>query len=412
MQTKKALEGVKIADFTWVAVGPTTINYLGDFGATVVRVETHSRPDPARCFGPFKGKPSVDSTGFFTHHNTSKYSMSLNLTKPKGKETAIELIKWADIVSESMTPGAMHRLGLGYEDVIKYRPDIVYYSTCMNGQTGPRAADPGYGQLASALGGVYYLTGWPDRPPATPKGAYTDYVAPRFGALAILAALDYRRRTGKGQHIDLSQVETAAHFVAPTVMDYVVNGRTAEREGNRAGCAAPHAAFPCQGQDRWCAIAVFNDQQWQALCQVIGNPAWTKRAKFSTILARKKNEDELEKLVGQWTSQHTAEDVETLMQQAGVPAHVVETNADLFDDPQLKHRGHFRRFEHAVLGNYAHSAPAIRMSKTPDSQFGAPLIGQHNEFVLKEILHKSDDEVAELLIEGALTTDADLPPIW
>lgn len=414
MERKRALEGIKVIDFSWVVVGPMTINYLADHGATVIKVENHAHPDNSRVIGPYrKGTtPTIDSSGFYVHQNSSKLSVSLDLSKPKGKEIAFKLIKWADVMAESMVPGAMKRLGLDYDSVVKVKPDIIYYSTCMHGQYGPRASSPGYGQLVCALGGIYHLGGWPGRGPAPPEGAYVDYIAPRFGATAILAALDYRRRTGKGQYIDVSQVETAVYLLAPTIMDYLVNSRVMNPNGNRSPYATPHGSFRCKGDDRWCAIAVSSNEEWKAFCKVIGKPSWTKEPKFATLLNRKKNEDELEELVEKWTVNYSPEEVMTLMQAAGVPASVVESNKDLFEDPQLKHRGHFRHFEHPAVGRYTHDSRAFRLPKTPDNQFRAPLMGEHNEYVCKNILGMSDDEISELLAEGVITTEADLPPEW
>ncbi len=412
MKTKKALEGVKIADFSWVAVGPVTTSYLGDSGATVVKIESHTYPDNSRVVGPFKGQPSLDTSGFFTHQNSSKYSVTLNLAKPKGREVALKLINWADVMTESMLPGAMKRLGLDYESVRKVKPDIIYFSTSMHGQYGPRCFSPGYGQLGCGLAGIYNLSGWPDRGPAPPEGAYLDFISPRFGVMAIMAALDYHRRTGKGQYIDMALIETALHFVAPLIIDYSVNGRLPVRQGNRCDWAAPHGAFPCEGDNRWIAIAVRNDDEWKGLCKVMGQPSWSINSKFATLLARKQNESELESHIKEWTMLHKAEELMEKLQAAGVPSSVVESNRDLFEDPQLEHRGHFKRLEHPVMGTYAHDSRAFRLSKTPDNQFAAPAMGQHNEYVLKELLGLSEDEFADLLAEGAITTEADLPKKW
>ena len=308
-------EGVKVLDFTWIGVGPVTIKYLGDHGADVIHVESVSRPDGLRSAPPFKdGQSGINRSQFPANFNTSKYGLGLNMAKPE----AVELIKrviaeWQpDIISESFTPKAMRNWGLDYESVKKIKPDIIYFSTCQQGQTGPRAMYPGYGQLASSLAGYYQITGWPEREPVTPYGAYSDFVNPPNGFAAIVAALEYRRRTGKGQHLDLSQYEGAMHYKAPVIMDYLVNGRITIRNGNRDEVYVPHGVYPCKDEVRaltgpgesWCAIAVTTDEEWEALCDAMGSPAWTQEARFATFANRKENEDELDSLLGEWTAQY------------------------------------------------------------------------------------------------------------
>jgi len=225
----------------------------------------------------------------------------------------------------------------------------------------------------------------------------------------IIAALDYRRRTGKGLYLDQSQVEAGVHFFAPPVMDYIVNQRIMERSGNHHPYAAPHSVYPCRGEDRWCAIAVFTGEEWRGFCDAIGNPEWTKEAKFATFLGRKKNEKELDDLISQWTANITPQEVMSRLQEKGIAAGVVQTMRELYEDPQLESLGFWRYLDHPVIGVHAHQAPPFRLSKTPDRQFTSPCLGQHNEFVYKELLGYSDDEIADFLIEGVITTEADLP---
>lgn len=404
------LEGIKIVAFEWIVVGPLATSYLGEQGATVVKVESHVRPDGSRFIGPFKnGVTHPDYSGFFCHQNSSKYSVTINVKKPSGKDLIVKLIKWADVVVENMTPGVMKSLGLDYESVKAVNPEVIYLSMSIQGQFGPHHMSTGFGQLAAALGGCTDLTGFPDRGPAPCHGAYVDYITARFMPSLILAAIDYRRRTGKGQFIDNSILENTAYFFALPVMDYVINGRVWNRMGNRHPYACPHGAFRCQGDDRWVAIAVFTEEEWQAFCGVLGRPKWTKASRFSTFWERKRNEDELEKLIEAWTVNHTAEQVETLMQAAGVPAGVVESTKDLFSDPQLQFRGTFRELNHTTMGLILRVGPASRFSRTTDVQFAPPILGEHNSFVLGEILHLSEDEISDLYAEGAITTEADFP---
>ncbi len=409
---KQVFEGIKVADFSWVGVGPQGARELAEHGATVVRIESHKRLDQLRLLAPFKDyEPGPDRSAFATCYNTNKYGISVDLKTAKGREVAKKLVEWADIVCESMTPGSMTKLGLDYESLKRIKPDVIMYSTCQLGQYGPYSKLPGYGNIGAAMSGASYLVGWPDRDPAGAFGAYSDFIAPWFLISTLIGALLYRKRTGKGLYIDMSQIEAAITFLAPAILDYTVNGRIAERRGNSSPYAVPHNAFPCLGSERWVVISVSTDEEWDMFCEVIGRPDWTKDLQFRTFMGRKKNEDELNQLIGEWTKEYTPEQVFTMMQEAGVPAGVVENcHHDLFNDPQLKHRCHFRFLEHEVIGKHAYNAPAYILSKTPNHIHKAgPTLGEDNEYVFKEILGYSDDDIADMLIEGVITTDADLP---
>lgn len=404
---RKAFEGVKIAEFSWFIAGPASSKYLADHGATVVKVESHTRVDPQRTLSPLVGgEPTGDNSVTYGRHNANKYSVTLDLKHPNGQKLALKLIMWADIVTENFAPGVMERWGLDYKSVRKLRSDIIYFSSSLQGRGGPHADFAGYGSHASALIGFEEVCGWPDRMPTLPYGAYTDFVCPRFNAAALIAALEYRRRTGKGQWIEQSQCETSLHFFSPPVMDYLVNGRVARRDGNRLPHATPHGIFPCKGDDRWIAIAVFTDKEWRSFCNAIGNMEWTKKTEFTTLSKRKENEDELEKLVGEWTVNYTAEHVEGILQAAGVAANIVAKPSDLFEDPQLKHRNFFARLEHPVVGRQAfeHQESFI-LSKTPrEITMPPPCLGEHNVYVFKELLGMTDDEIANHIVDGSITT--------
>ncbi|MFC1926151.1 CaiB/BaiF CoA transferase family protein [Chloroflexota bacterium] len=401
---KIVLDGVKILDLSWSLAGPMTITYLADFGATVVHVESKTRPDVIRRSGPYvNNEPHPDKSGIFLEYNRSKYGMTLDLNKPAGLEVARRLVAWADIFAESFVPGVISRWGLDYESVKKIKPDIIYLSSSPQGQTGPEAKQRAFGYHLSSLSGFNELTGWPDRAPSGIYTAYTDVIAPKLQAAAIMAALDYRRRTGIGCYIDSSQVEGGSHFLAPLFLDYAANGNSATRTGNRSDYAAPHGAYPCKSEERWITIAVFNSQEWTALCEVMGSPDLAEDHRFSTLLARKQHEDELDAIINKWTGQHTAEKLMEELQGIGVAAGVVQTYEDLFNDPQLNHRGHYVNLEHSSAGRYACDGIPVKLSKTPGGpRFAAPCYGEHNEYVLKEILAYSDEEIADLVSGGAL----------
>ena len=397
------LEGVKVADFCWVWTGPTTTKVLADFGATVVKIESHKRLETWRIQPPFKDDvPGPNRGAIFNSINTSKRSVTINLAHPKGIELAKKFVAWVDVVTENYAGGSMERMGLGYEVLRQIKPDIIMLSSALMGQTGPWHNSPGYGDQLTAISGLTQISGWPDRIPGE-IGFYTDYVAPRFNALTILAALDYRRRTGKGLYLDIAQHQSSVQFVGPIVLDYVVNKRVAARQGNKDDYAAPHATYACKGTDRWCAIAVFTDEEWQKFCQVIGQPAWTKDPRFTTLQARKENEEELDTLVAAWTVNYTDREVMTRLQTAGVPAGLVANAEDQVEhDPQLKHRHFYWELEHPEIGKYRAPRQPCVLSKTPCEIRRAPLIGEHTEATLKEALGMSDEEIAQLVIEGVL----------
>jgi len=391
---KRLLEGIRVVDFTWHLTGPLTTKHLSDLGAEVIIVESRKRP------GWERGAPRTSSTDQFC---TCKLSVTLNTRDSRGLELVKRLIAKSDIVVENFAGGAMERMGLGYEVLKEIKPDIIMLSSSMQGQTGPHYNHPGSGHKLTALAGFSNILGWPDREPGY-IAAYTDFIAPRYNIIAIMAALEYRRRTGKGQYLDVSQYEAGIQFMAPLVLDYVVNKRVVGRMGNQCPYAAPHNAYRCQGEDRWCAIAVFTDEEWESFCKVIGNPALANDPRFATLLARKENEEELDRLVNEWTVNHSAEEVMDMMQAAGVAAGVVETGEDLLDkDPQYKHRQTFREVEYPGIGKYRTQVGAhFLLSKYAYDIKRAPLLGEHNEYVLKELLGIPDDEFDKLVKEGVI----------
>lgn len=399
----KLLEGVKICDFCWVWVGPMTTKTLADQGAEVIKIEGKSRPDVWRVSPPFKdGVVGYNRGGVFNVINTSKKSITLNLSKPKGLEVAKKLVAWADVVTENFAGGAMQKMGLGYEDLKKIKPDIIMMSAAMMGQSGPYTNMPGFGAQLTGLTGFTWVAGWPDREPAD-LGHYTDFIAPRYNALAILAALDYRRRSGKGVHLDMAQFEGCVNFIAPIILDYTANKRVDGRTGNRIPNATPHGAFKCFGADRWCVIAVQTDKEWKSLRKVMGNPAWARDARFTTLMGRKENEDELEKLVETWTVTQTPEQVMERLQAAGVAAGIVSDGKDMFDDdPQLKYRNYYAQIEPPEMGPYFTVSPPYKLSKVSYEIRPAPLMGEHNEYVFKQVLGMSDEEIADLIADGVV----------
>jgi benzylsuccinate CoA-transferase BbsF subunit len=401
---KGPLDGIRICDFSWVGAGPLATKYLADFGAQVIKIESIKHPDIGRMSAPFKDNIiHPDRSAFFLHSNTSKLSITLNIRHPKGLEIAKKIVKISDIVMENFTPGVLDKLGLGYNELKKIKPDIIMASSSIYGQTGPKTRFSGFGNSGASISGHYMLTGWPDRDPVTPGIAYADVVQPIFTAAALMTAIDYRERTGKGQYIDTTQVEAMVQFISPAILDYFANGAIQTRQGNRSTYASPHGVFPCKGEDRWCALAILDEEEWKGLCDAMQNPSWTKDSKFSTFVSRKENEDELETLIAQWTANYDRDDLVTMLQNAGVPSGPVQDASDLVDrDPQLRERGSFVKLNHQVIGNCNHPVPPVKLSKSPSQVKTSPCLGEHNEYVYLELLAIPDEEFVELLNDGVL----------
>ena len=276
-----------------------TTRYFSDYGATVVRVESKHRPDVIRNGLPYaRGKPGINRSGYWANYNSGKMSLALNMSDSRARDIAFELAtNWADVITENFTPGTMEKWGLGYEEIAKINPGVVMFSASMLGRGGPNDSQPGFGPVLTALSGHTNFTGWPDRVPVSPYGAYTDFLIPHMALSAIIAALEYRDDTGKGQHLDLSQLEAALYFLAPNFLDYTVNGRVGTRSGNKDANMAPHNAFPCLGEDRWCAIACADDAQWESLARIMGKPELLQDPRFQNLEKRKANEEELDAIV-------------------------------------------------------------------------------------------------------------------
>jgi benzylsuccinate CoA-transferase BbsF subunit len=398
------LAGVHIVDLMWVIAGPSATRVLADYGATVVRIESTRRLDTARTIGPFQdGSPGPENSGLFQNVNAGKLGLTLDMASDAGREIFLDLVRWADVVTESFSPQAMRSLGLDYETLQQVKPDLIMLSTCLMGQTGPMANFAGFGNLAAAISGFFSLTSWPDRAPAGPFSAYTDYVSPRFTAMAILAALDHRRRTGEGQYIDQSQVESALHFLGPALLDYTVNDREQAPAGNRDPHMAPHGVYAAAGDDRWIALAVQTEEQWQALCAVMQRPELARNPRFATLTSRLAHQDELDAIITDWTRTREALDLETILQEHDIAASVVQRLYDLYDDPQLRHRGHFVPREHPIHGAITVENSRFTLSRTP-AWIGraAPTLGRDNHEVLGAILGYSAERIAALEAQGVL----------
>jgi crotonobetainyl-CoA:carnitine CoA-transferase CaiB-like acyl-CoA transferase len=356
-----------------------------------------------RTSTPYKdGKPGLDRSGYFNHFNANIFSLALNMDHPQALGVTKRLVAEADVVMENFTPGVMERWGLGYEELKKVKPDIIMLRQSGFGFWGPYAQQPAFGMILAAMAGLPNFIGWSDRGPL-PVGvpAYTDCISPRFASAALIAALDYRNKTGKGQLLDISQFETALYFIMPAILDYAVNGREPSRIGNSCPYAVPHGVYPCKGDDRWCTIAVLNDEQWANLCQVTGKTEYIDDSRFNTFLNRKKHEDEINRFISEWTINFTPEEVMAQMQSAGVPAGVVKNAADIYHDPQLRQRSLFWPLEHPDMGLFSHLGQSFELSKTPaQASMPSPRLGEHTEYVCTKILGMTDEKFVELVNTG------------
>ena len=401
----QALDGIIVVEFGAFAAGPCVGKYLANCGAFVVKVESRARLDGFRThYPPFKDNiPGTNRSGVFAMNNDSVYSLGLNLKVPAGVDLARQLVARADVVIENFTPGTMKRLGLGYEALSAANPGLVMLSTCNLGQTGPRAQHPGFGSQLTSLSGFTHLIGEEGGTPVIVYGPYIDYIAVGYGYVAILAALEHRRRTGRGQYIDLSQYENGAQFVAPAILEYQLLGTAPTRRGNRHDFAAPHGVYPCRGEDSWIAISVFGDAEWQRLVKAMRKPAWAVSLRLATQLSRKENEAELDAMLAKWTRRQHTQDLAQKLQKAGVHAAKANSIADLFGDPQLAHRGHWGAVPHKEVGPHHVEMPAYALSETPCAEpKPEPLLCEHTEMVLEKLLGLSRAEIEILESQGAI----------
>ena len=397
------LEGVKVVDLFWVVAGPGATRMLADYGATVVHVESTRKVDILRNVPPFIDG-AMDPERAAAHHSTNanKLNITLDTATDEGKAVLRDLIRWTDVFTESFTPGAIDRMGFGYEAASALNPDIIMISSALLGQTGPWRNYAGYGNLAAAVCGFHALTGLPGQAPTGCYGPYTDFTSVRFNAMAILLALKERQRTGQGQHIDMSQAEAALHFLAPQCLAYWRSGEVAQAQGNRDPRCAPQGIYRVRGEDRWLALSVRGDAEWRRLCGYSGAAALLA-AKDWPFEERQRRHDELDERLSAWLANLDGAAVESALQALGIPAHRALDTHDLFEDAQLKHREHFLSAPHRDFGDVTVESTRLRFSRTqPKAPASAPHFGIDNEPVLKGILGYDDAQVARLEQAGAL----------
>ncbi|OZF54180.1 CaiB/BaiF CoA-transferase family protein [Rhodococcus sp. 14-2470-1a] len=397
----KPLDGVKVLDMSWVVAGPLVGRVLADAGATVVRVESGTKVETARLMPPFEGGVAGhENSALYGNVNAGKLGVSLDLRLPAARGVARSLADWADVVLESYAPGRMKKWGLDYETLSATNPGLIMVSSSINGQDGPYSGLAGYGNVGAALSGFQSAVGWADRLPLGPFGPYTDYVAPRFGLAALLAALLQREQSGVGAYIDISQVECGAYLQSPYLAQYSAEGTVVERRGNSDAAFAPNGVYPCV-DGRFVAITVGDDDQWRMLATVMNLP--DAAAGFRTLDVRLRRTDELDDLVAGWTVRHRSQDLEDLLQRVGIAAHVSADSQAFCEDPQLRHRGHLVELDHPLHDRVTVEGPRYQLSDTALSvERAAPVCGQDNSYVLSDILGLTAEQIETLESEGAL----------
>lgn len=416
--SKRPLEGLRVADFSWFGAGPIAGNTLAQFGAEVIRVESEAKldglrngaPTPLNPDGTPKAGPNM--SGYFNNFNAGKLSMQLNLNTEKGQELGYRLIEKSDFFLTNFTPRVVDKWNLRYDQISRVNPRIIAAYAPMQGMEGPHRDFLGFGAVLTPVTGISEMSGFPNRPPFGIGTNYPDYVVnPGHTVTAMLAALRYRNRTGKGQCVELPQLESVVNTLGTAVAEATVNHTNPSRTGNRSISASPHGAFRCADDpesvgspDRWVAIACRTDAEWQAAAAALGHAGAASDAKFATFEARKANEDELESLIGGWVRETAAAEVVEKLQAARVPSGIVQNAQDLLDrDEHVRARGYYQYVEHPEAGREAHDGPVAVLSETPGAVPGpAPLLGEHTLDVCERILELSMDEIADLMAESVL----------
>lgn len=399
-KNRRALDGIRVLDFTWVVAGPVATRILADQGAEVIKIERRDSLD----LGSRRG-------GFTGNLFRGKQSMVINMSDLRGREIAQQLVKVSDVVIDNFSARVMRNWGMDYESLKQIKPDIIAVSMSGFGHTGPHKDYVSYGPTLQAMSGYTLLMRHEGKEPAGWGYSYADMSGGYSGALAVLMALWYRRRTGQGQFIDLSQFETISSVVGPSLLDILVNKTASAPFGNRSqeAPAAPHGVYRCCGDDRWCAITVFTEEEWQRFCRVIGNPAWTHDARFATLAARVQHQEMLDSYIEEWTTRHTAEEVMTLFQQARIPAGIVASAEDMDRDPHLRSRGYWAHVPTPEEEEVVLDGPPIKLSMTPGYIAApGPLLGEHSDSVLGNILGYSIADIVTLKAERVVASNVEI----
>jgi crotonobetainyl-CoA:carnitine CoA-transferase CaiB-like acyl-CoA transferase len=431
-KSPSALDGVRIIDLTWLQVGPQATRLLASFGAEVIRIEwrkraaidflrymepfapDHATPDGGRSQGAARGRGvrgDFDRGAYYNNTNPGKYGITLNLNHPKGRELLKRMVRDANAICENFSPGQMEKWGLGYDELRKINPRIIYLQTTGFGKAGTYNNYVSYGPTAQAFSGLTFLSGLPEpHPPAGWGYSYLDHSPGYFGAILLMTALHRQRQTGVGAYIDMTQTETGLMLTGTSLLEHQITGQPTTRYGNRMPYLdwSPHGAYRCLGDDNWIAISVQSDEQWRSLIDTIGSPAWATDARYATASGRKANQDEVDRQLTVFTITQDRYALMDRLQSRGIPAGVVQKSSDRFDhDPQLKARGYFVDLPHSAIGTWPVEGFPAKLSGSPADVGGrtgraAPKLGEDSDFVYREILGLTSDELAQLREEDVI----------
>ena len=415
------LANVRVADFCWMGVGALATRFLADFGAQVVKIEDRTRLDlprrlpiykdePARAYGNEDPDPDPNKGGLFNNFNRNKLGVTINMRTERGRQLAERLIAASNVVTENFAPGVMERWGLTEARIRELSPDVIYARMSGYGHSGPHQHYRSYGPVVQAVSGLSYVSGLPGREPSGWGLSYMDNQAAYYNSAALLMAVFARNVSGQGTDIDVSAVEAGIELLGPLLLDVTVNSRSTRTgtfpAGNRLEHpqAAPHGLYPCVGEDRWVAIAVFDDAEWSSLVEAMGTPPWTADPMFASQTDRFAHQDELDRNIAAWSRTRERHEVMHLLQAANVRAAAVQDARDLTEtDPQIAEHGTFFELDHPVIGPALFEGVPFRMaSLQPDHWRSAPLLGEDNQYVFKTLLGMDDDEIADLDDAGVI----------
>jgi crotonobetainyl-CoA:carnitine CoA-transferase CaiB-like acyl-CoA transferase len=389
------LKELRVLDLTRVAAGPFTTRIIADFGAEVIKLQTKKIATGAES----------NESAYFRALNRNKRSITLDLSYPEAKDLFFELTRISDVVVENFSPRVMQNWGLNYNNLKKVRPDLIMVSMSAMGQTGPWKNFVAFGPTLQSLGGLTYLTSFSKDTPLGLGYAYADMIAGLYGAVAILAALGYRRQTGCGQYVDLSEYEAVCTTMGPALLDAFVNPNNILPEGNSAAHipAAPYGCYRCKGDERWCVVAVFSEDEWQSLCNLLGNPPRAGEDRFSSLSNRKKNMLELDKWLADWMANRSAEEAVKLLQSAGIPAGVIQNAVDLAGDPHLHARNFFRKLKEPDRDDTRTDTSPIKFASSKNGPWkAAPSLGRDNYYVYGKLLGLTEAQIKRYIKRGII----------
>ncbi|MGO9607267.1 MAG: CaiB/BaiF CoA transferase family protein [Candidatus Binataceae bacterium] len=395
------LQGIRVTDFSWIINGPQIAQWLATMGAEVIKIESQVYMDISRInpSGMADRVAGPNRNGFYHMLNYGKKAISLNLRTPKGYDLACDLVRKSDLVIECFPRPVAERLNLTYEQMKTVKPDIVMISVSLLGKTGTEPAGwVGWGPMACCFVGMFDAQGYSGGPPRQTGGTWPDYAVASTVVFHALAALRHRNRTGEGQWIDASMGETVVGQMNEWFMDYFMNGRDRRQRGNRDDTMAPHNTYKCQGNDKWIAIAVSNDAEWKALCDVAGRPQWVRDPRFCAQSARLNHRDEIDALLGAWTRDHDHLQLAAALQRAGVAAGPVLDSVELAEDQHLWEWGYWWKMNHHEVGERIIPGMPVKMSNVPEMNYSYPPdVGQHNREVFGGLLGLSNAEINTLI---------------